>query len=55
MSEKIKIDKDRLYNLYMDNVNLICDECEEISSFTPKDIVHIISNVLEKNPDLIQK
>jgi hypothetical protein len=55
MIEDITIDRERLYNLYMDNINYISDQCEEISSFTPKDIIRIISNIIELNPNLISK
>jgi len=53
--EEITIDKDRLYKLYMDHVDYICDECDWVSSFTPKDIVNVISNILEQNPKLIKR
>jgi len=53
--EEITIDRDRLYKLYMDHVDYICDECDWVSSFTPKDIVNMISHILEQNPKLIKK
>jgi hypothetical protein len=55
MIEDIKIDREKLYELYMDNINYICDQCEDISHFTPKDIIRIISNIIELNPNLISK
>jgi hypothetical protein len=53
--EEINIDREKLYKLYMDHVDYICDECDWVSSFTPKDIINMISNILEQNPKLIKK
>ena len=53
--EDINIDREKLYKLYMDHVAYICDECDWVSSFTPKDIIHMISNILEQNPKLLKK
>jgi hypothetical protein len=55
MSDDITIDRDRLYQLYMDHVDRVCDECDWVTSFTPKDIVNMISHIIELYPDLIKK
>lgn len=49
----MKINKDKLYKLYMDKVEAITEECDWVTHFGPKDIVGIISNILEQNPELI--
>ena len=48
----MKIDKQKLYKLYMQEINRICDLCEDKSSFSPKEIVGIIAEIIEKNPNL---
>ena len=48
----MKIDKQKLYKLYMQEINRICDLCEDKSSFSPKEIVAIIAEIIEKNPNL---
>jgi hypothetical protein len=53
--EDIKIDREKLYKIYMDYVNDICDECDWVLSFTPKDIIRMVSNILETNPNLIKR
>ena len=53
--EEISIDRKTLYKLYMDHVNHICDECDWVTTFTPKDIISMIANILESNPKLIKK
>lgn len=55
MSDDITIDRERLYKLYMDHVDRVCDECDWVTNFTPKDIVNMISHILELYPDLIKK
>ncbi len=53
--EEITVNRKKLYTLYMEEVDRISDECEWVSTFTPKDIINIISNILESNPKLIKK
>ena len=55
MSDEISVDREKLYKLYMDEVDYICNECDWVSSFTPKDIIGIISNIIESNPNIIKK
>lgn len=55
MFDDIKIDRERLYKLYMEEVDHICEECDWVSSFTPRDIISIISRLIESNPNLISK
>jgi hypothetical protein len=55
MFEDIKIDREKLYNLYMDEVDRICDDCDWVSTITPRDIIGIISRIIEFNPNLISK
>jgi len=49
------IERERLYKLYMEEVDHICEECDWVSSFTPRDIISIISRLIESNPNLISK
>jgi len=50
----MKIDKEELYRLYMEQVDIICEECDWVTNFTPKDIVNLISDIIEENPNLIE-
>ena len=45
----MKINKDILYELYMQKVDKICDECDWVTSFGPREIVDIIADIIEKN------
>lgn len=51
--KNIKINKEQLYSLYMEEVHRIADLFEDKSHFTPQELIGIVSNVLEKNPELI--
>jgi hypothetical protein len=55
MFDDIKINRENLYKLYMEEVDHICEECDWVSSFTPKDIIAIISSIIESHPNLISK
>jgi hypothetical protein len=51
--KNIKINRERLFELYMDEVHRISEENEDKSHFTPEELIGIVSNVLETNPKLI--
>ena len=51
----MKVDKERLYKLYMEWVDEVVEECEWKTSFGPEEIVHAIGTIIENNPDLIKK
>ena len=53
--DNIEVDKEKLYNLYMDHINYICDEFDWVTNFTPEDIIGIIANIIENNPKIIKK
>jgi hypothetical protein len=50
----MKINKEELYKLYMDECNNIAEECDWVTHFTAADCVNIVASVLEKNPELIE-
>jgi hypothetical protein len=49
----MKVNKERLYKLYMDWVDEVTDNCDWKTSFGPEEIVHAIGVIIENNPDLI--
>jgi hypothetical protein len=51
--KNIKVNREKLYKLYIKEVNRICDLFEDKSHFTPKELIGIVSEVLEKNPEVI--
>ena len=51
--KNIKINKKELYSLYMEEVNRICDLFEDKSHFTPQELIGIVAEVLESNPEII--
>lgn len=50
----MKINKEKLYELYMKEVEAICEVCDWKTSFTAEECVNIVSHLLERNPDLIK-
>jgi hypothetical protein len=49
----MQINRDELYKLYMKRVDFITEECDWVTSFGPEEIVDMIANILENNPQLI--
>ncbi len=51
----MKINRKKLYEKYMEEVEKICEECDWVTNFGPREIVEMISEILEKNEELIEK
>lgn len=49
----MKIDRTKLYNLYMDKVSEISETCDWKSVFGPEEIVNLIAEIIEHNPELV--
>ncbi|CAB4174354.1 hypothetical protein UFOVP1247_352 [uncultured Caudovirales phage] len=49
------IDKEKLFELYMQWVEEVLDECDWKTSFDPEEIVYSIANIIENNPELLNK
>lgn len=52
--KNIKINREKLYSLYMKEVNRISDLLEDKSHFTPEELIGIVAGVLEANTDIIE-
>lgn len=44
-----KINRELLFEKYMEEIDRICEECDWVSNFKPIEIINIISNIIEKN------
>lgn len=49
----MKIDRKRLYEIYMERIEFIVNSCDWKTSLTPEEIIDILSNVIEDNPELL--
>jgi hypothetical protein len=49
----MKVNKEKLYELYMNWVDEVTDNCDWKTSFGSEEIVHAIGVIIENNPDLI--
>ncbi len=50
----MEINKAKLYALYMEKVDEICEELDWKTFFGAKEIVHLISKIIEDHPELIK-
>ncbi len=48
----MKIDKEKLYELYLQAMDEILDVCDLKTHFTAQECVYLVSRVLEQNPEL---
>lgn len=51
----MKINREELYQLYMSEVDHICEICDWKTNFGPAEIVNMIATILEKNETLIER
>lgn len=51
----MKIDRDELFRLYMLKVDETCEECDWVTSFGPEEIIHMVADIMEENPQLIKR
>lgn len=49
----MKINKEKLYELYMKEVEAICEVCDWKTSFSAGECVNIVAYLLEEHPTLI--
>ena len=50
----MKINRQKLYEVYMHKVDEIVEECDWVTSFGPQEIVNLVSQILEDTPVLIE-
>ena len=50
----MKINKEELYKLYMQEIDAICEVCDWKTHFTAQECVYLVSHILEQNPELIK-
>jgi len=53
-AKKMTIDKEKLFELYMQWVDEVLEECDWKTSFEPEEIVYSIAAILENNPKLYE-
>jgi hypothetical protein len=54
-AKKMTIDKEKLFELYMQWVDEVLEECDWKTSFEPEEIVYAIATILENNTELLKK
>lgn len=50
----MKINRKKLYKLYMGQVKDIAEKCDWKSTFGPEEIVGMISDIIEQHPELYE-
>ncbi len=50
----MKINKEKLYELYMQEVKAICEVCDWKTNFSAGECINIVAYLIEENPELIK-
>ena len=50
----MKINKEELYKLYLQEMDEILEECDWKTHFSAQECVYLVSRILEANPELIK-
>lgn len=50
----MKINREKLFELYMAEVNEIAEKCDWKSTFGPEEIVGMISTIIENHPEVYE-
>jgi hypothetical protein len=50
----MEIDREKLYELYMEWVDRVSEELDWKTNFGPKEIVNSITNIIEHTPDIFK-
>jgi hypothetical protein len=53
MKKEIKINRKKLFKLYMKSVSKLCEACDWISTVTPEMVIGLVSDVIEENTELL--
>ncbi len=52
-TKRLKVNRHKLFKLYMKEVDKIAEECDWVTHFTPEMIVGIISDIINNHPEIL--
>jgi len=55
MSNDISINRDVLYERYMDMINAMADECDWITNISPMTLINLVADIIENEPHIINE
>ena len=55
MSNNISINRDVLYERYMDMINAMAGECDWITNISPMTLINLVADIIENEPQIINE
>ena len=54
-TNNIIIDRDKLYERYMNMINAMADECDWITNISPMTLINLVADIIENEPHIINE
>jgi len=51
----IIIDRDKLYERYMNMIDAMADECDWITNISPMTLINLVADIIENEPHIINE
>ena len=51
----VKIDRDKLYERYMNIIDAMADECDWITNISPMTLINLVADIIENEPHIIDE
>ena len=51
----IIIDRDKLYERYMNMIDAMADECDWIENISPMTLINLVADIIENEPHIINE
>jgi len=51
----VKIDRDKLYERYMNMIDAMADECDWITNISPMTLINLVADIIENEPHIINE
>jgi len=54
-TNNIIIDRDKLYEKYMNMIEAMADECDWITNISPMTLINLVADIIENEPNITNK
>ena len=54
-TNNIVVDRDKLYEKYMNMIDAMADECDWITNISPMTLINLVADIIENEPHIINE
>jgi len=54
-TNNIIIDRDKLYEKYMNMIDAMADECDWVTNISPMTLINLVADIIENEPHIINE